>query len=112
MIPQPMAIFLVSRAMSAVTAVEERASMECLRHQGYASASQKLSNPACSQAWAMRSVSATGSMLSCKTPIRKGTLIVGFDSAYDPEKRLWIRPGMLQALDQGPHGLVQGSWDS
>ena len=60
-------------AISAVMAVEERASYECLRHQGYASASQKVSKPARSQALAMAMVSRTGSMLSCRTPILKGT---------------------------------------
>src|ERR1700719_4556482 len=75
MMPQPMVIFLVSRATIAVTAVEDRASMECLRHHGYASASQNVSNPAASQACAMRIVSSSGSILSCNTPILKGMLI-------------------------------------
>ncbi len=34
MMPQPMVMRFVSRAAMAVTAVEERASMECLRHHG------------------------------------------------------------------------------
>src|SRR5215472_6194333 len=76
MMPQPMAILLVSRATMAVVAVEERASIECLRHQGYASASQKTSNPAASQARAMCTVSWSGSMLNCRTPILKGKVIV------------------------------------
>src|SRR5438874_2756219 len=72
MMPQPMAILLVSRAMIAVVAVEERASRECLRHQGYASASQKTSKPAASQACAICTVSLSGSMLNCRTPILNG----------------------------------------
>src|SRR5207247_7749074 len=75
MIPHPMAILVVSRAITAVIAVDERASIECLRHHGYASASQKESKPAASHARAMVRVSSIGSMLSCKTPIRKGTVI-------------------------------------
>ncbi len=55
---------LVWLAMTARIAVEERASNECLRHQGYASAIQKVSKPASSQALAMATVSVTGSMLS------------------------------------------------
>jgi hypothetical protein len=34
MIPQPIASLSVSRAMSAETTVDERASMPCLRHHG------------------------------------------------------------------------------
>src|SRR5215472_11958975 len=78
MMPQPMAILLVSRATMAVVAVEERASIECLRHQGYASASQKTSNPAVSHACAMHTVSFNGSMLNCKTPILKGGIMNQF----------------------------------
>src|SRR5436305_8466456 len=66
----------VSWAITARMAVEERASKECLRHQGYASAIQNASNPACSQAFAMATVSWTGSMLSCSTPMLKGTVIL------------------------------------
>src|SRR5208337_4365659 len=75
MMPHPMVMFLVWVAMTAVIAVEERASIPCLCHQGYASASQKMSNPARSQACAMRTVWCSGSMLNCKTPMRKGTAI-------------------------------------
>ena len=50
MIPHPMVIRFVSRAAIAVIAVEDRASIECLRHHGYASANQKVSNPAASHA--------------------------------------------------------------
>src|SRR5271167_792696 len=73
MIPQPTVMFFVCVAITAVMAVEERASMPCLRHHGYASASQKMSNPARSQACAMRTVCCNGSMLNCSTPMRKGT---------------------------------------
>ncbi len=76
MMPQPMMIFWVWAAITAVIAVEERASIPCLRHQGYASASQKMSKPARSQACAMRTVCCNGSMLNCRTPIRKGTDIM------------------------------------
>src|SRR5437016_11330036 len=65
----------VSCAITARMAVEERASKECLRHQGYASAIQNASNPACSQALAMATVSCTGSMLNCRTPILNGMVI-------------------------------------
>src|SRR5215471_13909352 len=73
--PQPTAILLVPRAMIAVVAVDDRASIECFRHQGYASASQKTSKPAASQACAMRTVSLSGSMLNCRTPILKGKVM-------------------------------------
>ena len=46
MIPHPIVSRSVSRAISAETTVEERASMPCLRHHGYASASQIVSMPA------------------------------------------------------------------
>src|SRR5882724_11708352 len=65
---------VVWAAITANTAVDERASKECLRHQGYASAIQNASNPACSQALAMATVSCTGSMLSCRTPTLNGML--------------------------------------
>src|SRR5690349_9625031 len=113
MIPQPMAILFVSRAMMAVVAVEERASMECFRHQGYASASQKTSNPAASHACAMRTVSSRGSMLNCRTPILKGGLMnLAFSECSRrmefpdvPSRR--IGPGMLEALNQLPHRSIE-----
>src|SRR6476469_4356927 len=61
--------------MTARMAVDDRASKECFRHHGYASAIQKASNPACSHALAMATVSCTGSMLSCSTPMLKGTVM-------------------------------------
>src|ERR1700732_334491 len=72
---------VVWAAITANTAVDERASKECLRHQGYASAIQNASNPACSQALAMATVSCTGSMLSCRTPILNGMVM---------DNRFWL----------------------
>jgi hypothetical protein len=46
--------------------------MPCLRHQGYASASQIVSIPASSIARAEATISSSGSMVSCITPIRNG----------------------------------------
>src|SRR5713101_4937051 len=77
MIPQPTVRRFVSRAISAETTVDERASMPCLRHQGYASASQIVSMPASSMARADASISSSGSMVSCITPIRNGTATRG-----------------------------------
>ena len=62
-------------AMSAETTVDERASIWCLRHQGYASASQIVSMPASSIARADASISSSGSIVSCMTPIRSGRAI-------------------------------------
>ncbi len=45
MIPQPTVSCSVSLAISAESTVELRASIWCLRHHGYASASQIVSNP-------------------------------------------------------------------
>ena len=72
MIPQPIVSRSVSRAISAATPVEERASIPCLRHHGYASASQIVSIPASSIARADASISSSGSIVSCMTPIRNG----------------------------------------
>ena len=55
--------------------VDERASIPCLRHHGYASASQIVSMPASSIARADASISSSGSMVSCITPTRNGTAI-------------------------------------
>ena len=49
--------------------------MPCLRHHGYASASQIVSMPASSIARADASISSSGSMVSCITPMRNGTAI-------------------------------------
>src|ERR1700733_4222773 len=70
MIPQAIVSRSVSRAISAETTVEERASMPCLRHQGYASASQIVSKPPASSARAVASISPSGSIVSCITPMR------------------------------------------
>ena len=72
MIPQPIVSRSVSRAISAETTVDERASMPCLRHHGYASASQIVSIPASSMTRADSSISSSGSIVSCMTPIRNG----------------------------------------
>src|SRR5690242_6823015 len=108
-----MAILFVSRAMMAVVAVEERASIECLRHQGYASASQKTSKPAASHACAMRTVSFSGSMLNCRTPILKGKVMnLHFSEgpwrpAFQNLCSRWIGPGMFESFDQLPHRAIQ-----
>jgi hypothetical protein len=73
MIPQPIVRFAVSRAMRADTTVDERASIWCLRHQGYASASHTVSMPASSITRAEASISSSGSIVSCMTPTRNGT---------------------------------------
>src|SRR6187551_436411 len=75
MIPQPIVSRSVSRAMSADTPVDDRASIPCLRHQGYASASQIVSIPASSIARADSSMTSSGSMVSCITPMRNRWLI-------------------------------------
>ena len=75
MIPQPIVRRFVSRAISAETTVDERASIPCLRHQGYASASQTVSIPASSITRADSSISSSGSIVRCMTPIRNGTAI-------------------------------------
>src|SRR4051794_36387987 len=72
MIPQPIVSRSVSTAISAETTVDERASIPCLRHQGYASASQIVSKPLRSSARAVASISASGSIVSCITPTRNG----------------------------------------
>src|SRR5919199_6177550 len=72
MIPQPIVSRSVSRAISADVTVEERASIPCFRHQGYASASQIVSKPWRSSARAVASISSRGSIVSCMTPIRNG----------------------------------------
>src|SRR5215510_9858472 len=72
MIPQAIVRRSVSRAISAETTVEERASMPCLRHHGYASASHTVWMPARSITRADASISSSGSIVSCMTPIRNG----------------------------------------
>src|SRR4029077_5612367 len=53
--------------------VDDRASIPCLRHHGYASASQIVSIPTSSIARADASISSSGSIVSCITPTRNGT---------------------------------------
>ena len=72
MIPHPIVSCSVSRAISADTTVDERASIPCFRHQGYASASQIVSMPARSMTPADSSISSSGSIVSCITPTRNG----------------------------------------
>ncbi len=76
MIPQPIVSRSVSRAISADTTVEERASIPCFRHHGYASASHTVSIPASSITRADSSISSSGSIVSCMTPMRNGMLSV------------------------------------
>src|SRR6266849_10054361 len=89
---------LVCAAITANTAVDERASKECLRHQGYASAIQNVSKPACSHAWAMAKVSCTGSMLSCRTPRLNGT-VTSSDQLL--ALRIWFDESTTQFPDFG-----------
>ena len=84
MIPQPIVSRSVSRAISADTTVDERASIPCLRHHGYASASQIVSIPASSMTRADSSISSSGSIVSCMTPIRNGGLSVAPPSVQTP----------------------------
>src|SRR5919108_953162 len=79
MIPQPIVRRAVSRAITADTTVEERASIPCFRHHGYASASQIVSIPASSMTRAEASISSSGSIVSCITPIRNGADITKTD---------------------------------
>ena len=95
MIPQPIVSRSVSRAISAATPVEERASIPCLRHQGYASASQIVSIPASSIARAEASISSSGSIVSCMTPMRSGGAI----SRPSPHRLLHLR------VERGEHVL-------
>ena len=76
MIPQPTASRSVSRATSAESAVDDRASIECFRHHGYASASQIVSKPPSSIARACSRISSSGSIVSCMTPMRNGWAMV------------------------------------
>ena len=72
---QPIVSRSVSRATSAESTVELRASIPCLRHHGYASASQIVSKPPRSSSFAVSSISASGSIVSCISPIRSGAPI-------------------------------------
>src|SRR5207244_12238453 len=74
MTPQPTVSRFVACAISPDATVDERASMPCLRHHGYASASQIVSMPASSITRAEASISSSGSIVSCMTPTRNGWL--------------------------------------
>ena len=82
--------------------MEERASIWCLRHHGYASASQIVSMPASSSTRAVASISPTGSIVSCMTPMRNGgtrpILAVG------PLKRRCWRSNLSPNAKSGPCG--------
>src|SRR4051812_22754996 len=90
MIPQPIASLVVSRAITADSAVDERASIECFRHHGYASASQIVSNPPSSIARACSRISSRGSIVSCITPIRNGTPMAN-DPTYSHQPEILER---------------------
>src|SRR5262250_2543997 len=100
----------VAAAITARTAVEDRASKECLRHQGYASATQNASKPACSHAVAMATVSRTGSMLNCRTPMLNGIVMVVRWSPrciVKADDSVRVGPGVLEALDEFPHCAIE-----
>ena len=94
MIPQPIVSRSVARAISAEVTVEDRASIWCLRHQGYASASQIVSKPARSSACAVAIISSTGSMVSCMTPMRNGGVTEAYSHAVATIRR--YRPEDLE----------------
>ena len=95
MIPQPIVSRSVSCAISAETTVDERASMPCLRHHGYASASQIVSSPASSITRAEASISSSGSIVSCMTPIRKA----GTEGSSQSRRRA-VSPSVAQPHDR------------
>src|SRR5215217_8388359 len=103
MIPQPIVSFSVSRAISAETTVEDRASIPCLRHQGYASASQIVSKPLRSSSRAVASISSSGSIVSCITPTRNGTA-TGAQFSVDV-----VGPSGSGSNCSGDHGLTPSS---
>ena len=102
MIPQPIVSRLVSRAISAETTVDERASIWCLRHHGYASASQIVSIPASSMTRADASISSSGSIVSCITPIRNGTVIQDLDGRRCDMSRDTTPAASLEARTGAP----------
>src|SRR5436190_5947291 len=110
MIPPPTASRSVSRATSAESAVDDRASIECLRLHGYASASQIVSNPASSITRACSRISSSGSMVSCMTPTRKDgagvTRLLAGEGAGDLDAARELaaeRSARAVALDDGFH---------
>src|SRR5688572_17784392 len=120
MIPQPIVSFSVSRAMSAETTVDDRASIPCLRHHGYASASQIVSMPARSMTRADSSISSSGSIVSCMTPTRKGGGIRGASGALRGVRRA-LRLGLvclrrcrmdaLRGTSRGAGGLADSPFE-
>src|SRR5436309_11829467 len=98
MIPHPIVSFDVSFAINAETTVDDRASIWCLRHHGYASASQIVSKPCSSRTRAVASISASGSIVSCITPMRKGggtkTILA------DDERAAWARSSSPLSLSR------------
>src|SRR6266566_8565353 len=99
MIPQPTVRRSVSFATRPETTVDERASIPCLRHQGYASASQIVSIPARSMTRADSSISSSGSMVSCITPMRNGGGI----------RAIFSREQLLEVESPGPKRPVRPS---
>src|SRR5215204_5851215 len=87
MIPQPTVRRRVCWAIRAETTVEERASIPCLRHHGYASASQIVSIPDRSITRADSSIVSSGSMVSCITPIRNGGGTRGLAAVFGRDRR-------------------------
>ena len=104
MIPQPIVSRFVSRAMSAPTPVDDRASIPCFRHQGYASASQIVSIPASSIARADASISSSGSIVSCITPMRKGAANGAAQSSVEV-----VGPSGSASYASGEAGLTPSS---
>src|SRR6266566_1096982 len=97
MIPQPTVRRSVSFATRPETTVDERASIPCLRHQGYASASQSVSIPARSMTRADSSISSSGSMVNCITPMRNGGGI----------RAIFSRGQLLEVESPGPERPVR-----
>src|SRR5579859_7654269 len=103
MIPQPTASRLVSRATSADSAVDERASIECFRHHGYASASQIVSNPASSMTCACSRISSSGSIVSCMTPTLKGAGVMRLLAGEGARE---LRPAQERAAERAARAVV------
>src|SRR3954452_485157 len=97
MIPQPIASLVVSRAITADSAVDERASIECFRHHGYASASQIVSKPPSSIARACSRISSSGPLASCMPPTRNGCAIA-LQPGDDVARLLELHAGELAQL--------------
>src|SRR3954454_15210012 len=107
MIPQAIVSRSVSRAISAERTVDERASIPCLRHHGYASASQIVSSPASSMTRAVASISSSGSMVSCMTPMRSGGAMRGISAGLGVP-----RPRRARCVRREPVGRWGGVFAS